>query len=149
MKLSCISTLPHLFSILPLLPYYKKRTFGYVHCILLSTSCSVLYHIYDESNSAITFVDYSVALAWFIYDLYFAYMYTTDHTILLGNGISFLIGMAIPYNESYTVNHSLWHIINAYKSFYVSTRIATICDIHPTHSTPPRHANTYLPHAHP
>lgn len=118
-----ISTLPHLFSIIPLIKYYTKYTFGYVNIIVLSTSLSILYHIYEESNIFITSLDYLFACIWFLYDIYMADTKIL-YTIITGNTIIFFLNIYIPYNVYYTLNHSLWHLICAYKSYYVSLLIA-------------------------
>lgn len=120
-----LSTIPHLYSILPLIKYYKY-TYGYIHVILLSTLLSVLYHTYEESNEIITILDYSSAVIWVLYDIYMGYIYTNKKIlfkIILGNSLVFFINIQIPYTVSYPFYHSLWHFINAYKCYYVSTLI--------------------------
>ncbi len=129
-----ISTIPHFFSILPLIKYYKY-TYGYINIIILSTTLSILYHTYDESNKIINFFDYCFAGIWFLYDLHMGYKYTNglcavDNTnkkilykIILSNSISFFLNNQITHNTYYQLNHSLWHLINAYKCFYVSNLI--------------------------
>ena len=122
-----ISTLPHFFSILPLIKYYKTDTFGYIHIISLSTIFSILYHTYDESNYIINIIDYFFAGVWVIYDIYMGYTYSTKQTlfiILLLNSVVFFINIQIPYNLYYQSNHSLWHFINAYKCYCVSNFIS-------------------------
>jgi hypothetical protein len=124
-----ISTLPHFCSILPLIKYYKTYTFGYINVIFASTILSMLYHIHEESNYTITYIDYSCAGLWGMYDIYMGYTYTNKATIvkiLLANTVLFIVNMQIPYNVYYQINHSLWHFINAYKSYYVSKQIG-IC----------------------
>lgn len=72
------------------------------------------------------YLDYSCAGLWGIYDIYMGYTYTNKTTIikiLLANTGSFIINTQIPYNAYYQFNHSLWHFINAYKSYYVSKYI--------------------------
>lgn len=121
-----ISTIPHFCSILPVIKYYKTYTFGYINIILLSTFLSILYHIYEESNNTINCIDYFCASLWVIYDIYMGYTYTNKKIlfkILLVNTASFFINTQIPYNLYYPLNHSIWHFINAYKSYYVSTYI--------------------------
>ncbi len=71
-----ISTIPHFFSILPLIKYYNKYTYGYINIIISSTILSILYHAYKESNRIINFLDYSFAGIWFLYDIYMGYKYT-------------------------------------------------------------------------
>lgn len=122
-----ISTLPHLFSILPLIKYYKSDTFGYINIIFLSTLYSILYHTYEESNYIINMIDYFCAGLWFIYDIYMGYTYTSKKillNILLLNTMSYFINIQIPYNLYYPLNHSLWHFINAYKCYCVSNYIS-------------------------
>ena len=124
-----LSTLPHIFSILPLLKNrQEKSTLGYIYIISLSTLCSILYHILNETNQIATIADYSFAFLWFLYDIYMGYIYKGPAKyvltkILAGNATVFLIYLAIPYNKSYKIFHSLWHIINASKSFYISNLI--------------------------
>jgi hypothetical protein len=122
-----LSTLPHFCSIFPLIKYYKQYTYGYIHTILLSVVFSILYHAYSESNYMITFFDYGFAGTWFVYDIYMGYRYTTNQIlfkILLVNGVSCCTNMQTSHDDSYIVYHSIWHIINSYKSFYVSTQIS-------------------------
>lgn len=121
-----VSTLPHIFSILPLLKNrQEKSTLGYIYIISLSTLCSILYHMFNETNKIATIADYSFAFLWFLYDIYMGYIYKGPAKyvltkILAGNATVFLIYLVIPYNKSYKIFHSLWHIINACKSFYIS-----------------------------
>ena len=121
-----ISTLPHFCSILPLVKYYKTHTFRYINVILLSTVFSILYHTFEESNNTITNIDYFCAGLWLGYDMYMGFTYTDRKTmvkIMFVNTLSFLINILIPYNAYYPLNHSLWHLLNAYKCYYVSTLI--------------------------
>jgi hypothetical protein len=121
-----ISTIPHFCSILPLIKYYKTYTFGYINIILLSTVFSILYHTYEESNYTINNIDFFCAGLWGLYDIYMGYTYTNKKIlfkIILLNSVSFIIYIQIPYDLYYTLNHSLWHFINAYKCYYVSKYI--------------------------
>jgi hypothetical protein len=121
-----ISTLPHFCSILPLIKYYKSHTFEYISIIILSTLSSIVYHTYQESTTIITNIDYGCAGLWFICDIYMGYTYTNTiilYKIVLLNTISFIINIQIPYNVYYPLNHSLWHLINAYKCYHVSSYI--------------------------
>ena len=123
MNILVISTLPHFLSILPLRKY-DRYTIDYINVILISTVFSMLYHLYEESNQYITILDYIFATIWFLYDCKIAiyYMpYTEGLTIISSNCLVFLIHSFIPFNESYTLYHSIWHCINAYKAYYVST----------------------------
>jgi hypothetical protein len=121
-----ISTLPHVCSILPLIKYYKTYAFGYINIIVLSTILSILYHTFEESNYTLTIIDYVCAGLWVVYDIYMGYTFTNRKTIqkiIFVNTLSFLINILIPYNLYYPLNHSIWHLLNAYKCYYVSNQI--------------------------
>ena len=79
---------------------------------------SVLYHAYNESHPVINAIDYSTALIWFLFDA--AYW---DVQILAANAGSFCLHWMVPSDGSYELYHSLWHLLNALKCFYVSTLI--------------------------
>jgi hypothetical protein len=117
------STLPHVFSILPLISYYDTHAFGYINVILLSTLFSILYHVYEEQNRIIELIDYSFAGLWGLYDVYMGYTFTNNQTIatiVFANALSLFLN--IQSHDPYY--HSFWHFINAYKSYYVSTLIS-------------------------
>lgn len=125
MNILVISTLPHFLSILPLRKY-DRHTRGYINIILISTFFSILYHLYEESNQYITTLDYIFATAWFLYDCKLVILHTSPIdglTIICSNGFVFFIHSLIPYNESYVLYHSIWHCINAYKAYYISSLI--------------------------
>jgi hypothetical protein len=108
-----LSTLPHLLCILPLLQTERVKFTQYINVVLLSTFMSVLYHAYNESHPVINAADYTMAFIWFLYDASY-----WDARILAANLWSFFThSMA---GASY---HSLWHLLNASKCYYVSIRI--------------------------
>ena len=121
-----ISTIPHFYSILPLVKYYKKETFGYINIIIGSSTLSILYHLYNESNGLITTVDYSFAFIWFLDDIYMGYIYAFKYlpNIVVSNAILCIINIGIPYNNYYILYHSIWHLMNAGKCFYVAELLA-------------------------
>ena len=107
--MNCLTTLPHLLSIIPV-----KDT-SYRSIIVLSTTLSVLYH-YDESNIIINYIDHIIAFIWFLYDVYWAYKYT--YKIIIVNVLSFVLYMSL--------DHNIWHLINASKCYYVSKQLHSI-----------------------
>lgn len=126
-----ISTIPHFYSILPLIKYYKTYTFGYINIILISTVFSILYHTYEESNYIINIIDYFCAGLWIVYDIYMGYTYTNKKIlfkIVLLNIISFIINIQISHDLHYILNHSIWHFVNAYKCYYISKCIGIRLD---------------------
>ena len=112
------TTLLHFLSILPLI----STSFNLYMCIIVwSTISSVLYHWYDESNCWTTLLDYVLAGIWSLYDIYLGYKHKLLHKILPTNLVSCFVHLLIPYNTYYTLTHSMWHILNACKSYYVAT----------------------------
>ena len=124
-----VTTIPHFLSILPLANYYNTHAYGYINVIAISSLASMLYHAYEEANPVINFLDYLCAGVWCLYDMYMCCAYanrTTLFKILLGNAIVFSINVQITHASSfYQLQHSLWHLVNAYKCFYVSNLIKT------------------------
>lgn len=124
-----LSTLPHLLSIAALFPYYGVVPLltDYVHIILCSTALSVSYHATGEAVPWIVVLDYGVAFVWFFYDVYLGLLYTSfwDFGRIIGmNAFSMLINVCIPHNHTYAVYHSLWHLLNAAKSYKVATLLS-------------------------
>ena len=117
MNVLVLSTVPHYVSILPLIPY--KEMNHYKTIIITSTTLSILFHTYD--NNFLTFLDYFVALVWFLYDIQLGIQYNIFHTILCLNCIVFFININITNN--YEVLHSFWHLISASKCYYISSLI--------------------------
>jgi len=116
MKYLVVSTLPHYCACIPLL---NPRMVLYIGVICVSSTFSVLYHLYQESNTVITVLDYCMAGIWVIYDLRMInpnakkmYLYLTF--------ILFCINVCIPYNEYYPMYHSGWHLLNAGKCLYTT-----------------------------
>ena len=111
-----ISTLPHVLCIVPLLKTSCTSCTtctSYIRVVLASTCMSVLYHAYNESHPVINAVDYTMAFIWFLYDASYG-----DARILAANAGSFLAHWCA--GASY---HSMWHLLNASKCYYVSMRI--------------------------
>lgn len=98
-----ITSVAHLFSILPIIKYYNTHTCGYINTIILSTTLSILYHTYEESNRVINILDYLCALIWFLYDVYMGYTYTNTNI---------LFNIIFVNATSLIVNIYIYHIIN-------------------------------------
>lgn len=124
-RMLILTTVPHFFSILPLVKYYRNYFF-YINTIIVSTTLSILYHYYEESNVMVTILDYFFAFLWFVYDMYLACKYKPSmfYTVILSNGSILLIHSIIPYT-GYVYTHSIWHLLSAYKCFYISSHIKT------------------------
>ena len=116
-----LSTLPHFLSILPVLDQPR-----YASVIFLSTTLSILYHANKESNAWINRLDHIVATIWFLYDIQLGLHYSVLGHVLEANLVSFLLhmGLSRPYYL-----HNLWHFVNAYKCWYVSSLLKST--LHP------------------
>ena len=114
MNHNILTTLPHFLSIIPILHLHMTE---YISVIVLSTILSILYHM-DESNHIIMLYDYGMASVWVLYDIYMGYNTPYLYTIVFINGLSFIINQ---YTSHISLYHSIWHIINASKCFYVSS----------------------------
>jgi len=115
-----LSTILHFYSIVPLLSNYEHFT-GYIHVIILSTTLSVLYHT-DESNVWIAGLDHLMTFIWFLYDLELGWSKRFSFfRIIHSNLISFIIYRGSLEMKPYVLYHSLWHLFNAAKCYYVAT----------------------------
>jgi len=119
-----ISTLPHFLSIIPIKKYYKTSAFSYINIIALSSTFSILYHYYEQSNTIINVLDYFFAFLWILYDLKLTYKTRLIYKVFFGNCMMFILNITIDYDNNYIVTHSLWHLLNASKCFYVSTLLS-------------------------
>jgi hypothetical protein len=128
--LTIISTLPHYAAAIPLIFAQNIDTvdqIGYIHVIFTSATLSVLYHAYEEKHKVITFLDYALALVWFIADVYMSIRYLDNYgasQILLLNGLTVGTNMLPSSRENYAIQHSVWHLASASKCIYVSYWIA-------------------------
>lgn len=119
-----ISTLPHFLSIIPIKKYYRSSAFSYINIIILSSTFSILYHYYEQSNTFINVLDYFFAMLWVIYDIKLTYKTPLIYKVLFANCAMFLINIKIEYDTNYSLLHSLWHLLNAGKCFYISMLLA-------------------------
>jgi hypothetical protein len=121
MNLLILTTLPHYFAIYPIALYYTMYTRYYIHIIMVSSTLSIVYHSYNESNEFITRLDYIFAFLWAAFDLRMGYLYTNSILeILYLNLIVFIVNLYLPF---YNLTHCLWHMLSAYKCFYISRLI--------------------------
>jgi hypothetical protein len=123
-----ISTLPHYLAIYPVVSVYKTYTSEYIHTILVSSTLSILYHAYEESNPIVTVLDYCAAFVWIAYDIKLSIDTKKWNQILFLNGLICILNLSVIYTKNYVLFHSLWHLLSAAKCFYVSTLIKQIVD---------------------
>lgn len=129
-----ITTIPHYLSIFPILQYYNNNLIWcYINIIFISTTFSILYHLTKESNYTIFYIDYTLAFIWSLFDIsipiYFKDLYMFNK-IISANIIIFFININITRDKNYIIHHSIWHLISAYKCFYVSNTIKHILSLH-------------------
>lgn len=119
-----ISTLPHFLSIIPIIKYYRSSAFSYINIIILSSTFSILYHYYEQSNTFINVIDYFFAMLWVLYDIKLSYKTPALYKVLSANCALCLINITIEYSNNYIIAHSFWHLLNAGKCFYISMLLA-------------------------
>jgi len=122
MNFLVLTTLPHFISILPILPTKNYDLVWYIIIILTSSILSVLYHSISENlENYISVLDYAMAFIWFLYDVYLGCMISmsTMITFIFYNLISYIIHQRCQTG----IRHCIWHLINAYKCFYISEMV--------------------------
>lgn len=71
-------------------------------------------------------LDYMMALVWFLYDVSWGLMMTPySFSLLLAlNGLVFLANQSISYDDRYPARHSFWHLFSACKCICISVLIS-------------------------
>ena len=113
-----LSTLPHYLAII-----YSKNI-GYTVTILASSTLSVIWHGAGEPDGILMYLDYSLAVCWFLYELYLG---KNKGLIILLNGIVFSLNRLIS-QEHYILYHSVWHILSSMKVIYIAFVIQSQLD---------------------
>ena len=134
-----LTTLPHYVAMIPVWnnPLLKQ----YCYTIFTSTTLSILYHAYHESNTVIMWLDYVMALIWFLYDVSWGLMMTpySFSLLLTLNGLVFLANQSISYDDRYPARHSFWHLFSACKCICISVLISHT--MHASKDLPPIYDN--------
>ena len=132
-----LTTLPHYVAMIPVWNHPLLRRYCYT--IATSTTLSILYHTYHESNTVIMWLDYVMALVWFLYDISWGLMMTpySFSLLLILNGLVFLANQSISHDDHYPARHSFWHLFSACKCICISVLISrTMFEMHvQTHTT--------------
>jgi hypothetical protein len=110
-----ITTLPHYLAIV-----YSENT-GYTITILASSTLSVIWHSLGEPDGILMYLDYTLAVCWFLWELY---LFKNKKMILCLNGIIFTLNRLIP-QEHYIFYHSIWHLLSSMKAIYISQEVMT------------------------
>ena len=138
--LLCLTTIPHYTAILPLYRDRRiKKVSNYIYIITSATTASILWHLYEEPYGVLLYMDYMLALLWFLYDMRLSFEHNKKHcmTVLWLNSIVFILHSAASTHDpsTYAVTHSLWHCASFVKCFAVSSLIV-----------PLRHVGEFRPH---
>jgi len=118
--LSVLSTLPHYVSIIPLYPHdmYEYKT-----AIIVSSTISVVWHLYGEPQNIILGLDYVAACYWAFCELQYGQDNETVKIFLL-NILVLLLNRGVEFTDNYALYHSMWHLVSAAKCFYIATIIS-------------------------
>lgn len=114
-----LSTLPHFAAILPLYPH---DMYDYKTAILVSSTTSVVWHVYGEPFNIIAVLDYLAASQWSYFEM--KYAREDRQKIAALNFAMFVFNLFVLRSNSYVFYHSLWHLTNSAKCFYVATLIS-------------------------
>lgn len=119
-----LTTLPHYVAIIPIWNHPLMRRYCYT--IAASTTLSILYHAYHESNRVIMWLDYVMALIWFLYDISWGLLMTpySFFLLLILNALVFLANQSISHDDRYPARHSFWHLFSACKCICISILIS-------------------------
>ena len=134
-----LTTLPHYVAMIPV--WNNPLLERYCYTIFTSTTLSILYHAYHESNMVIMWLDYVMALIWFLYDVSWGLMMTpySFSLLLTLNGLVFLANQSISYDDRYPARHSFWHLFSACKCICISVLISHT--MHASKDLPPIYDN--------
>jgi hypothetical protein len=127
MNLLVATAFPHFLSIFPIFEWaFRNRIiFWYVNTIVMSTIFSILYHsTYPKKNTIIFVVDHFISAVWFLYDMYLGYVFGIFDLIVGANLLSFSVHKNVEHCNQYYLLHSMWHLMNASKCFYISYLIS-------------------------
>lgn len=111
-------------------PRYHSAFIGYASVMSISTTLSIVWHSLGEPSGMILYADYLMAAAWSMYSLYLIehidrkkMNISVPFEILVGV-INLSITLGTTYRVlDYKIWHSVWHILSAIKSTYITYNI--------------------------
>ena len=109
MKLSILTTLPHYIAL-----FYTGKDVVYSTLILLSTTCSVLWHKYNEPENSLKTLDYTMASLVTLYEIYCKRQFIS---------VIFLNGVVLALNKmtgTHDIGHCVWHLVSSAKYIYIA-----------------------------
>jgi hypothetical protein len=133
MNILALSTLAHLYAILPFILYgdiYEPLYSLYCIIILVTTMTTVQWHAQREPFGILCLVNYIMTVVLFAMDLYVSYTccrIETYNLVLQLNSLMTFLNMLVgsPTTEHYALRYSAWHLAYAAKATLVSHLIAT------------------------
>jgi hypothetical protein len=112
--------------ILTTIPHYRALHYVsdpiYQFIIIASTTMSITWHYLGEPNSIIKYLDYFMAAAWSVYEIYLGYSSINFPLIIILNYIVLLTNNLI--SGDYGIKHSLWHLMSFVKCIFVAYILA-------------------------
>ena len=112
-----LTTLPHYFA---LRPWIRVPHTTYPHIIVVSSTLSVLWHVYNEPMySPLYYADHLGAVVWFLYDFQLALKASRINIeqVIILNLLILCMNLSISSNGAL---HSVSHILSAMKCIYIS-----------------------------
>jgi hypothetical protein len=109
-----LSTLAHLAA----LEFSPSPLYSYI--IVISTTLSVVWHLYEEPQNLLCAADYFMAAVWFAYDTIMSVTTSHRYKIVFLNLICMILNVMANYLPNYVVAHTFWHLLSATRAIAVA-----------------------------
>jgi len=112
----------HYSAIIPTLVSSRDYRYIYSLIIFLSTTLSLILHLYEKEKSLLFYMNYSLSTMWTIHDILLTRQ--THHNVvstifIYTTAMYFISGMLMTINN-YQIWYELWHFISGIKCIYIS-----------------------------
>ena len=109
-----LSTLAHLAA----LEFSPSPLYSYI--IVISTTLSGIWHLYEEPQNLLCVADYFMAAVWFAYDLLMSVTTSHRYKIVFLNLVSMILNVMANYHPDYVVAYTFWHLFSAVRAIAVA-----------------------------
>jgi hypothetical protein len=114
MSLLTLTTLPHLFAV-----SYTLDDKYYTSLVVGTTASSILYHT-SPSSKILYGTDQLLTLLWFLYEARLSLRKRCYNHVAAGYATIFLLYICAEISPSYTIFHSICHLISAMRAFHTA-----------------------------
>jgi len=92
----------------------------YSRVIVLSTTLSVAWHLYEEPRNCLEIADYTMAAVWLAYDIIMSVSTRYRRQIVALNMAVMILNRVSQFTGHYEAVHSFWHLVSAGKAYMVA-----------------------------